>query len=88
MLWLLPYIAWTVGASAVVGAAGYAAVTHFAVVQRILVAVVQRNLRRITDDGEDGAPSYHVERTKTGRWPPEAGAAAEAWPSLARTLFT
>jgi hypothetical protein len=69
MIWLIPYIGYALAASAVAGAAGYAAVTHFSVVQRVLAVAVDRALRKITDRLEGGEHSYHVEHTETGKRP-------------------
>ena len=66
MLWLLPYFGYALAASAVASAAGYAAVTRFSVVQRVLAVALDRTLRKITDNLEGGAHSYNVEHTGTG----------------------
>jgi hypothetical protein len=65
MLWLLPYVGWTLAASAVASAAGYAAVTQFSVVQRVLAAALSRALAKLAKS-EDGSSSYTVEHTETG----------------------
>lgn len=65
MLWLLPYVGWTLAASAVASAAGYAAVTQFSVVQRVLAAALSRALAKLAKS-EDGQSTYTVEHTETG----------------------
>ena len=65
MLWLLPYVGWTLAASAVASVAGYAAVTQFSVVQRVLAMALDRALRKLATS-EDGKPTYTLEHTGTG----------------------
>ncbi len=69
MLWLLPYVGWTLAASAVASAAGYAAVTQFSVVQRVLAAALSRALAKLAKT-EDGRSNYTVEHTDTGATAP------------------
>jgi hypothetical protein len=66
MIWLLPYLGYALAASAVAGAAGYAAVAHFSVLQRVLAMSLDRALRKLTLDEEGGPPRYRVEHTPTG----------------------
>ena len=67
MLWLLPYVGWTLAASAVASAAGYAAVTQFSVVQRVLAMALDRALSKLAKS-EDGTPQYTIKHTGTGTW--------------------
>ena len=66
MLWLIPYVGWTLAASAVASAAGYAAVTQFSVIQRVLALALQRALSKLAKS-EDGISTYNVEHTDTGK---------------------
>ena len=66
MIWLLPYLGWTLAASAVASAAGYAAVTQFSVIQRVLAMALDRALRKLAGS-EDGRSTYTVEHTGTGK---------------------
>lgn len=68
MLWLLPYLGYAFAASAVASAAGYAAVTRFSVVQRVLVAALNRALGKFTDSKLKGGHTYHVERSDAGKY--------------------
>ena len=63
MWWLLPYVGYAAAASLAAGAAGYAAVTRFALVQRLLARAVDRTLRNLTA-GSDVA--YSVKHTESG----------------------
>jgi len=65
MLWLIPYVGWTLAASAVASAAGYTAVTQFSVIQRVLALALQRALSKLAK-AEDGSATYNVEHTDTG----------------------
>jgi hypothetical protein len=66
MIWLIPYVGWTLAASAVASVAGYAAVTQFSVIQRVLALALQRALSKLAKS-EDGSASYTVEHTDTGK---------------------
>eukprot|EP00887_Chlorella_sp_A99_P007742 scaffold20.g7742.t1 len=63
MLWLLGWLGYAALASAVAGAAGWAAVQRFSIVQRVLQTVVERALRAVAECGDTG---YRIERTETG----------------------
>ena len=78
MLWLIPYVGWTLAASAVASAAGYAAVTQFSVIQRVLALALQRALSKLAKS-EDGSATYTVEHTDTGKsvFSPSKEAAAD-----------
>ncbi|KAL4553401.1 hypothetical protein Ndes2526B_g03263 [Nannochloris sp. 'desiccata'] len=65
MLWLIPYVGWTLAVSAVASAAGYAAVTQFSVIQRVLALALQRALSKLARS-EDGSATYTVDHTDTG----------------------
>lgn len=62
MIWLLPYVAYALAA----GAAGYAAVSRFQVVQRVLAGSIERALRKVAENLENGKHAYTLERTDAG----------------------
>jgi len=63
MLWLLPYFAYAAAASAGFAAVSYTAVTQLSVIKRIIVAVLERALKKFAVTGKDG---YTINRTPTG----------------------
>ena len=67
MWWLLTWAAYLSAAGLAVGAAGYYAVVHLAVLQRLLAGAAERWLRQITAS-EDGAPAvgFSVWHTDNG----------------------
>lgn len=67
MLWLLPYFGYAIAASAVASAVGYAAVTRFSVVQRVLAVALDRALNAITKGLDGKTTPYTVEHTETGK---------------------
>jgi len=66
MLWILPYFGYAFAASALASAAGYAAVTRFSVVQRVLAVALDRALKRISKNIDGSFEKYTVEHTETG----------------------
>lgn len=66
MWWLLGYLAYAAAASVAIGAAGYAAVTQLAVLQRLLAAALDRWLKRIAANEDGSAVEYRVWHTRDG----------------------
>jgi hypothetical protein len=66
MWWLLTYAAYVIGASVVIAAGGYAAVTQLAVLQRLLAVALERWLRQITANLDGTSNGFRVWHTDQG----------------------
>lgn len=78
MWWLLSYLAYAGLATVAIGAAGYAAITQLALLQRLLVVALERWLRQISANEDGSFNEYRVWHTETGVVSP-AGAVGPGW---------